>query len=365
MPPNQFTHSHAREALTIAYKKLFSREPTDGELDFGLSTAFHETQYGRAGGQFAKWASEGKYNWGALESGQPGDEKTLRSFKAAGLHPTKGKGTDAKRPVYFYLFPNDVEAAAAFLMTWGRGNTLKAAATGSSQAVAKSMRDNGYYEGFWVPPGNPNHQPMPPFKEAGSKAEAEANNIRDYATALNRNVAYVTGKNPSKINQVALNNSPSDSNKSPSVSAESFLEKITKFFSSMFPSANTATASNFPKPNSYLIIVGAEETETKAEYTRILQSVLKEELNIISVAHQSGNNIEVVFDSPFSQKDSEKMLNEICSAVSDTFEYATRKIGGCKASSFILPGAISSYPEMNVKTAEINRRKFQLKYARG
>lgn len=350
---NKFTHSDARSALEQAYKKLYHREPTEGELDFGLATAFHETQYGRAGGQFARWAGEGKFNWGALENRAPGDEKTLQSFKAAGLHPIKEKGQDAKRTVYFYLFPNDVEAAQAFLMSWGRPDTLKAASSGSAEGVAKAMKGHGYYEGFWVPPGNPDKQPMPPFKEAGSKEEAYRNNIREYTSALSRQQAVVTGKSPRKIQpQQMATNTPSSS------IIDNFLNKIIAFFGG----GQTATAA---EENDFIVIVGAEDTETKVEYARILQSVLKEELNVIATTHKYEGDIEVSCKMPFNKEANEKCLEEVCKAVADTFEFATTKIGGCLAVPFILTTACSKYPEMNIKVAEVNRRKFQYKFAKG
>ncbi len=196
----RFTHAQARAALHSAYVAQFGREPTAGELDFGLATAYFETFYGRGtgaawgdGGQFGRWAADGKINWGALQSGTPGDEGTLRSFVAAGLHPTKEQGRDAGRPVYFYLFPTDEEAARAFLMSWGKADTLAAAATGSATAVSASMKRHGYYEGFHVAPGQMGGKKSPPFIQEASAADAESKNVADYAGALARHVATVRG----------------------------------------------------------------------------------------------------------------------------------------------------------------------------
>lgn len=353
------SHGNAREALKEAYKRLFHKDPSDGELDFGLATAFFESGYGRAGsanwahpGQFAVWAGQNKYNWGALQSGTPGDEKTMRNFKAAGLHPTKEKGKDAGRNVYFYLFPNDVEAAMAFLMSWGKPDTLKAAASGSSEAVSKSMRNHHYYEGFWVPPGNPRNLKMPPFKEAKSAEEAERNNIRDYASALNGHLSVVTGKSHKQEQQVA-----NRSVKPQQSILESFLNRINEFLSSF--------ASTEDSSNKFLIIVNAEDSITKAEYARILQSVLLEELKINSNIHYHNDAVELNCSIPLKKEDGLSVLAEVCEAVSGVFEFATKKIGGCKTSAVILPERASRYPEMDIKISEINRRKFKLKIAQG
>lgn len=198
--PRSFTHAQARAALRSAYVAQFGREPTAGELDFGLATAYFETFYGRGtgaawgdGGQFGRWAADGKINWGALETATPGEERTLAKFRAAGLHPTKEAGRDAGNLRYFYLFPSDEEAARAFLMSWGQPDTLAAAATGSATAVAASMKRHGYYEGFHVAPGAMGGKKSPPFIQETSAADAEAKNIADYASALARTVRTVGG----------------------------------------------------------------------------------------------------------------------------------------------------------------------------
>ncbi len=204
--PGIFTHAEAREVLRAAYVDLFKHEPTSGELDFGLATAYFETFYGRGGaagwanrGQFGRWSAEGKFNWGALQSGTPGDENTLKAFVAAGLHPIKERGSDAARAVYFYLFPNDLEAAKAFLMSWGKADTLAAAATGSAVNVSAAMKRHGYYEGFHVGPGGMTpakiaaNQKGARFVEEVSDAVALQKNIAEYAAALSRHVATVRG----------------------------------------------------------------------------------------------------------------------------------------------------------------------------
>ncbi len=152
-PPPTFTHAAARAVLAQAYRSLHNAEPSPGELDFGCAVAFFETGYGRAGGadwahpgQFARWARDGLINWGALESGKPGDDPALRAFISAGLHPVKEQGSDARNTRWFYLFPSDLEAATAFLMSWGKPDTLAAASTGSAFNVAASMKAHGYFE---------------------------------------------------------------------------------------------------------------------------------------------------------------------------------------------------------------------------
>jgi hypothetical protein len=118
----------------------------------------------------------------------------MQAYVRRGLHPTKERGADGGRPVYFYLFPNDDEAAEAFLMAFGQADTLAAAATGSPEAVSAAMKVHGYYEGFHVAPGGlVGGKKSPPFIEEQDAATALAKNIADYAKALRSHVAVIKG----------------------------------------------------------------------------------------------------------------------------------------------------------------------------
>lgn len=139
---------------------------------------------------------------------------------------------------------------------------------------------------------------------------------------------------------------------------EQFLEKTINFFSSLLPSLSTTAE----KDNNFLIVINAEDLITKAEYARILQSVIQEELKAYSSIHSDDKSVELVCSLPFSMEDSLRCLEEVCSAVSDVFKFAT---AGCDVETFVVLDEESDYPEIDIKTAEINRRKFRLKLARG
>lgn len=204
-PQKLFTHAQARECLRRAFPKITGRAATENELDFGAAVALGETGYGRAGavalgaqpGQFAKWASEGRFNWGALEHGTPPCPAGTQLYRGhypniPGTPATMGAGKDAGRPVCFFLFDSDDLAAEAFLRAWGAPDTLEAAQTGSAVAVSASMKRHGYYEGFHRPPGGiTGSYTSPPFVEEASAEEAERKNIADYAALISRNVNAV------------------------------------------------------------------------------------------------------------------------------------------------------------------------------
>lgn len=208
-PTPIFTHAQAREALHRAYVAQFGHEPTSGELDFGLAVAYFETFYGRGGaagwanrGQFGRWASEGKFNWGALESGSAsGNPKFNAQLAAAGLTFTLERGSDGGNSTFFYLFPDDDQAARAFLMAWGATDTLAAAAASSAFGVAAAMRVHGYYTGFHVGPGKltpalqeaNRRMGRQAWQEEASDADALQKNVQEYANGLASSVKTVTG----------------------------------------------------------------------------------------------------------------------------------------------------------------------------
>lgn len=138
---------------------------------------------------------------------------------------------------------------------------------------------------------------------------------------------------------------------------DSFLSNINKLLSSVFKLSKEKNDDNL------LVIVGANDLETKIEFARILQSVLNEELKSSATIHKLGQNIEINCNLPFNSENNEKSLTEICNAVSDTFKYATNKIGGCKANTTIINKTSSDYQEIDIKIAELNRRKFKYKFA--
>jgi len=350
------SHDRARQILKEAYVKLFHKEPSDGELNFGLATAFFESGYGRAGaanwakpGQFARWAREGLYNWGALETSIAGPEKTFAKFKSMGLHPVKKLGRDAGRPVYFYLFPSDLEAAQAFLLSWGRPDTLKAAATGSPKAVAASMKNHGYYEGFWVPPGNPQNKKIPPFKEAGSKEEAERNNIRDYAKALNRHVATVV---PNNIPTTIEPESPPSDN----FSIAGILNKIKNLLSQFIFAS---------QKNNYLISIGSSsDYYSSMEYARILAQALNEYLNAKSKIHTDTNNIEIECSINGDKKIVFMAIKELSENLAEVFKYATKHISNIEPFILVNADLKSDLPLLHPKKADLYNRIFYLKSVR-
>lgn len=132
------SHTQAREILRQAWRSVWGREPTDNEVTYAAAIAYLETGYGRAG-QFGALASQGVYNWGALE----------RRASADGTCPTGTVPGSDQGSVCFYAFPSDVAAASAFIKTLTQKHwPVIQAMKGSPLDVATAMRvPPPYYTG--------------------------------------------------------------------------------------------------------------------------------------------------------------------------------------------------------------------------
>lgn len=137
-------HVNATPIVRDAWRQLWGREGTPNEILYSQAIASLETGYGRIG-QFGTLASRGQFNWGSEQ----------RQVSADGTCPVGfALGTDQGK-VCFFVFPSDVEAAAAFLKTLTKSSLRPdtvAAMAGSPEDVAKAMRGTApprtaYYAG--------------------------------------------------------------------------------------------------------------------------------------------------------------------------------------------------------------------------
>lgn len=128
------SHLQAKAILHDAWLTVFGRPPSASELAYTQAIAWLENQYGRAG-QFAAMASAGQFNWGSLHAkGTPPD-------CPAGSAPGADQGS-----VCFLVFPNDDQAAQAFIRTLAKNRpTVLAAMSGTPENVAHAMKATGYY----------------------------------------------------------------------------------------------------------------------------------------------------------------------------------------------------------------------------
>lgn len=140
-------HAGATPIVRDAWLKLWNREGTPNEILYSQAIASFETGYGRLG-QFADFAKQGKYNWGA-EQKKP---------NADGTCPVNYIHGQDQGQVCFRVFNSDVDAAANFLRTLTKSSLrpdVVSAMAGSPEDVAKAMRGPNPPAGAYYA-GNPN-----------------------------------------------------------------------------------------------------------------------------------------------------------------------------------------------------------------
>lgn len=176
------------DALWQAWREEYGAPPSTHALTLALSVAIHETAAGDAEG----W--EGEHSWGAVQlrsltsaelavlaaagvkpvpktangaqraAGVAAARGALAAAVAAGTIPAEIHGRlhidsspGKKNPNYYWMFfvayDNDVDGARRFIHVIGDRAGSRAVldrSTGTARELATAMRNQGYYEGFYV-----------------------------------------------------------------------------------------------------------------------------------------------------------------------------------------------------------------------
>jgi hypothetical protein len=132
-----------------------------------------------------------------------------------------------------------------------------------------------------------------------------------------------------------------------------FLATLEKWIGNLF-AAKTNNISKYgakyPR-NQFLISISSKDKLASIEFARILKLAAKEELdaNITVFADDTNIEVECIIDANNGQE----ILNELCYALSDTFQYATKKIGGTKIHTLIIPNQSSKYQILSIRSEDV------------
>lgn len=119
--------------------------------------------------------------------------------------------------------------------------------------------------------------------------------------------------------------------------------------------------SEYPQ-NKYLINIDSDDDfSSKLEFARILSIALKEEVDADSEIYTDGDNIQLHCALNVEKNRGKEVVEEFCAAFSNTFQEATKSIGGIKIYTFVSDRA-PRYQKLDIKLSEINYRKFRLKF---
>lgn len=114
--------------------------------------------------------------------------------------------------------------------------------------------------------------------------------------------------------------------------------------------------------NQIVIGIDTPNHTDAVEFARILCSTLDEELLSQSYTHTDGQKVEVECSIPGPEEECSEVVKQLSNAVSEAFHLATSKIGGIKVKIDCIMNKKSSYQQINFKSANLQHRKFLLKF---
>lgn len=114
--------------------------------------------------------------------------------------------------------------------------------------------------------------------------------------------------------------------------------------------------------NDTLIQIEAADYTNAIEFARILCSALETELCARAFPHTDGSQVEIECSIPGPKSECDAAVKQLTFAIADAFKTATSKIGGVEVTTKCIMDKKSSYQQLSLKTADMNYRKFLLKF---
>ncbi len=111
-----------------------------------------------------------------------------------------------------------------------------------------------------------------------------------------------------------------------------------------------------------LIKINSNDVNSSIEFARVLCTALDTELLANAFTYTNGENIEIECGINGPETECFNTVNELSRSVSEAFQSATSKIGGISVHVECFMNKKSSYQPISIKFADINRRKFLLKF---
>jgi hypothetical protein len=115
-------------------------------------------------------------------------------------------------------------------------------------------------------------------------------------------------------------------------------------------------------PNDLLIKIETDDLDTSIEFARILCAALDEDLCSDGTIHTDKNNVEIACTVYGPKELSIDATLQLCDVLSETFEEATQKIGGCQVNTIISTNRKSNYQELDISLAQRSYNNFHLRF---
>jgi hypothetical protein len=123
--------------------------------------------------------------------------------------------------------------------------------------------------------------------------------------------------------------------------------------------------SQFKEANNYLLNISSTgDLSCSLEFARILCLALKENLNAKTNIHLNNNEVEITCRINSEKNIGYNKIKKLSSVVIEDFKNATKKLGNTDYFITCIADSKSELQEIDIKTAEINFRKFHLKFLR-
>jgi hypothetical protein len=183
---------------------------------------------------------------------------------------------------------------------------------------------------------------------------------KDYTNGI---VAGVNAYNKNNSYEQAVSNTASPTNKLDQI--ENLLQKFWGAIASQEASEHFIIKKAYKNnllPNELLIQIKSADFDTSIEFARILCAALDEDLYTDGSIYTDKNNVEISCTIYGPRELSTNAVFQLCNALSEVFEEATQKIGGCKVNTVISSNKKSIYEELNIKLAQICYNNFHLKF---
>ena len=182
-------HVQARQIMLQAWPvAMGGGSPALPELQIAQALASHESNYGAGW----KGACAASHNWGAIQSSRPpcGANGCLYTDSSP-----QADGTSKRYDVCFKVYSDDVTAAADAIKTMyvnnKRSTVYEAAKRGNIHDAAAALYDTGYYQSF---------------------GPDRATRIKNYESALNKEVLKIASANKEKVSATLTGGAPSEGN---------------------------------------------------------------------------------------------------------------------------------------------------------
>lgn len=189
---------------------------------------------------------------------------------------------------------------------------------------------------------NENMAKPPPSMLAGEKPDQDSYLKKYFGGKGKDSIIYQNDKNKDPIANNLLNK------------LDSYLNMITASYK-----------KDYKKylPINYIVVKLASPDYTNTiEFARILCEALDEELLSKSYTHTNGTDIEVECVIPGPKNECFAAVKEVTDIITESFEKATKKIGGINIKTKCIDNQKSTYTQINFKTAQTQHRKFLLKF---